>query len=75
MSPDPIRISSTSRRDEKRHRREYVLALVFVVLIAGLTWAELKYLSGDYYLILNLLILNVVFLVAMLFYVARTRSG
>lgn len=71
MTPDPIRISSTTRRDEKRHRREYVLALVFVVLIAGLTWAELKYLSGDYYLILNLLILNVVFLVAMLFYVAR----
>ncbi|AMK10004.1 MAG: PAS domain-containing sensor histidine kinase [Pseudodesulfovibrio sp.] len=71
MSPDPIRISSTTRRDERRHRREYILALVFVVLIAGLTWAELKYLSGDYYLILNLLILNVVFLVAMLFYVAR----
>ncbi|WFS62708.1 ATP-binding protein [Pseudodesulfovibrio thermohalotolerans] len=71
MTPDPIRISSTSRRDQRRHRREYIIALVFIVLIAGLTWAELKYLSGDYYLILNLLILNVVFLLAMLFYVAR----
>ena len=34
-------------------------------------WAELKYLSGDYYLVLNLLILNIVFLLAMIFYVAR----
>jgi two-component system nitrogen regulation sensor histidine kinase NtrY len=71
VTPDPIRISSTSSRDQRRHRREYVIALIFIVLIAGLTWAELKYLSGDYYLILNLLILNVVFLLAMLFYVAR----
>ncbi|XXJ18060.1 sensor histidine kinase [Desulfovibrio caledoniensis] len=71
MTPDPIRISPTSSRDQRRHRREYIIALIFIFLIAGLTWAELKYLSGDYYLILNLLILNVVFLLAMLFYVAR----
>ena len=71
MTPDPIRISPTTNRDQRRHRREYIIALIFIVLIAGLTWAELKYLSGDYYLILNLLILNVVFLLAMLFYVAR----
>ncbi len=56
---------------KKRRKREYILAVVFVVLIVSLTWAELKYLSGDYYLILNLLILNVVLLLAMLFYVAR----
>jgi two-component system nitrogen regulation sensor histidine kinase NtrY len=71
MTPDPIRINPTSRRDRKRRKREYVFALVFLVLIVGLTLAELKYLSGDYYLILNLLILNVVLLLAMIFYVAR----
>nr|WP_321260172.1 ATP-binding protein [uncultured Pseudodesulfovibrio sp.] len=71
MTPDPIRISSSTRREKKRRKREYILAVVFVVLIVSLTWAELKYLSGDYYLILNLLILNVVLLLAMLFYVAR----
>ncbi len=71
MTPDPIRINPTTRREKKRRKREYILAVVFLVLIVGLTWAELKYLSGDYYLILNLLILNVVLLLAMLFYVAR----
>ena len=71
MTPDPIRISSSSRTEKKRRKREYIVALVFLVLILGLTWAELKYLSGDYYLILNLLIINVVFLLAMVFYVAR----
>ncbi|WP_319541332.1 ATP-binding protein [uncultured Pseudodesulfovibrio sp.] len=71
MTPDPIRISSSTRREKKRRKREYILAVVFLVLIVSLTWAELKYLSGDYYLILNLLILNVVLLLAMLFYVAR----
>ncbi|MDC0336146.1 ATP-binding protein [Pseudodesulfovibrio sp.] len=71
MTPDPIRISSTSRGEKKRRKWEYILALIFLLLIGGLTWAELKYLSGDYYLILNLLILNVVLLLAMLFYVAR----
>ena len=71
MTPDPIRINPTSRREKKRRKREYIIALVFLLLIVGLTWAELKYLSGDYYLILNLLVLNVVLLLAMLFYVAR----
>lgn len=71
MTPDPIRISPTTQSDKRRRKREYVIAFVFLILIIGLTWAELKYLSGDYYLILNLLILNVVFLLAMLFYVAR----
>ena len=71
MVPDPIRISSSTQREKRRRKREYVFALVFVVLIVGMTWAELKYLSGDYYLILNLLILNVVLLLGMLFYVAR----
>ncbi|BDQ34374.1 sensor histidine kinase [Pseudodesulfovibrio portus] len=71
MTPDPIRISSSTQRERKRRKREYVFALFFLVLIIGLTWAELKYLSGDYYLILNLLILNVVLLLGMLFYVAR----
>lgn len=71
MSPDPIRISPTSRRDKVRRKWEYILAFVFLLLIIGLTWAELKYLSGDYYLILNLLILNVLLLLAMVFYVAR----
>ncbi|BCS89160.1 sensor histidine kinase [Pseudodesulfovibrio sediminis] len=71
MTPDPIRISPTTHRDKRRRKREYIFALIFLVLILGLTWAELKYLSGDYYLILNLLILNVVLLLAMLFYVAR----
>ena len=71
MTPDPIRINPTSRREKRRRKREYILALVFLLLIVGLTWAELKYLSGDYYLILNLLVLNVVLLLAMLFYVAR----
>ena len=71
MTPDPIRISPTNRRDKRRRKWEYIIALVVLLLIAALTWAELKYLSGDYYLILNLLILNVVLLLAMLFYVAR----
>ena len=71
MTPDPIRINPTSRREKRRRKREYIIALVFLLLIVGLTWAELKYLSGDYYLILNLLVLNVVLLLAMLFYVAR----
>ncbi|NDV19921.1 HAMP domain-containing protein [Pseudodesulfovibrio sp. JC047] len=71
MTPDPIRISSSTHREKKRRKREYIFAVVFLVLILGLTWAELKYLSGDYYLILNLLILNVVLLLAMVFYVAR----
>jgi len=71
MTPDPIRINPPNRREKKRRKREYILAVVFLVLIVGLTWGELKYLSEDYYLILNLLILNVVFLLAMLFYVAR----
>ena len=71
MTPDPIRINQTTRREKRRRKREYILALVFLLLIVGLTWAELRYLSGDYYLILNLLILNVVLLLAMLFYVAR----
>jgi len=71
MSPDPIRISSSSYKDKRRRKWEYITAFVFLLLIVGLTWAELKYLSGDYYLILNLLILNVVLLLAMLFYVAR----
>ncbi len=71
MTPDPIRINPTTRRDKKRRKREYILALFFLLLIISLTWAELKYLSGDYYLILNLLILNVVLLLAMIFYVAR----
>jgi two-component system nitrogen regulation sensor histidine kinase NtrY len=71
MAADPIRINPTSRREQKRRKREYILALVFLLLILGLTWAELKYLSGDYYLILNLLIINVVLLLAMIFYVAR----
>ncbi len=68
---DPIRINPTSRREKKRRKWEYILAFFFLLLIGGLTWAELKYLSGDYYLILNLLILNVVLLLTMLFYVAR----
>ncbi len=71
MTPDPIRISSSTRRDKKRRKREYIIAVVFLVVIVVLAWAELKYLSGDYYLVLNLLILNVVFLLAMIFYVAR----
>ncbi|MBI9079416.1 MAG: HAMP domain-containing protein [Pseudodesulfovibrio sp.] len=71
MTPDPIRINPPNRREKKRRKREYILAGVFLVLIVGLTWGELKYLSEDYYLILNLLIINVVFLLAMLFYVAR----
>jgi len=71
MTPDPIRINPTTRRDKKRRKREYIIAVVFLVVIVGLTWAELKYLSGDYYLILNLLLLNVGILLAMLFYVAR----
>jgi two-component system nitrogen regulation sensor histidine kinase NtrY len=71
MTPDPIRINPTTRSERKRRKREYVIALVFLLVIIGLTWAELKYLSGDYYLILNLLILNVVLLLAMIFYVAR----
>ncbi|CCH49263.1 sensor histidine kinase [Pseudodesulfovibrio piezophilus] len=71
MTPDPIRISSSSHREKRRRKWEYILALVFLVILLSLTWAELKYLSGDYYLILNLLILNVVLLLAMLFYVAR----
>ena len=71
MSPDPIRISSSSHKEKRRRKWEYITAFIFLLLILGLTWAELKYLSGDYYLILNLLILNVVLLLAMLFYVAR----
>lgn len=71
MTPDPIRINPTTRREKKRRKREYLIALFFLLLIGSLTWAELKYLSGDYYLILNLLVLNVVLLLAMLFYVAR----
>ncbi len=71
MTPDPIRINPTTRREKKRRKREYLIALFFLLLITSLTWAELKYLSGDYYLILNLLVLNVVLLLAMLFYVAR----
>ena len=71
MTPDPIRISSSSLRDKKRRKREYIIAVVFLVVIVVLGWAELKYLSGDYYLVLNLLILNIVFLLAMIFYVAR----
>jgi len=71
MSPDPIRISSSSRTERRRRKWEYIFALFFFLLLLGLTWAELKYLSEDYYLILNLLILNVVLLLAMLFYVMR----
>ena len=71
MTPDPIRISSSSHGEKRRRKWEYIFAFFFLLLIIGLTWAELKYLSGDYYLILNLLILNVVLLLAMLFYVAR----
>jgi len=66
MTPDPIRINPTTRTERKRRKREYVVAVVFLLLIVGLTWAELKYLSGDYYLILN-----VVLLLGMIFYVAR----
>lgn len=71
MVPDPIKISSSTQREKRRRKREYVFALFFIVLIVGMTWAELKYLSGDYYLILNLLILNVALLLGMIFYVAR----
>ncbi|SOB58998.1 PAS/PAC sensor signal transduction histidine kinase [Pseudodesulfovibrio profundus] len=71
MAPDPIRISSSTHGEKRRRKWEYILAFVMFLLLGGLTWAELKYLSGDYYLILNLLILNVVLLLGMLFYVAR----
>lgn len=71
MNQNTIRISPTSGKERKRRRYEYALALVFLMFIVGLTWVELKYLSSDYYLILNLLILNVVLLLAMIFYVGR----
>jgi len=71
MAPDPIRISSTSRTEKRRRKWEYIFALLFFLLLLGLTWAELKYLDEDYYLILNLLILNGILLLAVLFYVMR----
>jgi len=71
MTPDPIRISSSTRNEKRRRKWEYILALIFFLMLIGLTWAELKYLSEDYYLILNLLILNGLLLLAMLFYVMR----
>ena len=35
MTPDPIRINPTSRSDRKRHKREYVIALVFLLVMSS----------------------------------------
>lgn len=69
--PEYIKISTTDRRERVRRRRELIAAGVCFVLIAVLTWVELKYLGGNSYLFLGLLNLNFILLLLVLFIVAR----
>lgn len=69
--PEYIKISTADNREQKRRRRELLLAGFCFALIAVLTWVELKYLGGNSYLFLGLLNLNFILLLLVLFIVAR----
>ena len=71
MPGEPIDITTPSAKDIRRRHRELILALCGFVVIAILTWVELRFLGVNSYLFLALFNLNFILLLLVLFLVTR----
>jgi len=66
-----IEVSPFNELERKRRKREFIFALLAILLIVGLTWIELKSFGINSYLFLILFNVNLILLVLVLFLVIR----
>ncbi|MEF2146601.1 MAG: ATP-binding protein [Desulfovibrionaceae bacterium] len=71
MDDQAIAVGGPREKERKRRRRELVIALAGVVLVAVITFIQLKYMGQDSYLFLGLFNLNFILLLLVLFIVMR----
>ena len=68
---DPIKVGGADTRERKKRQREIYLAAFGFLIIAILTWVELRYLGVDSYLFLALFNLDLILIILVLFLVLR----